>query len=145
MATQADPLNDFCWLKDGPIPPVDPADLKSIWAMQEELKRDFEKRAPNRAPNQDLSVSINYYKRVCSPGPNVGVLWYRVSILEMLRHVSEATGTSLPWPREGKPGDAVFKALAIVPMTGLAPGVVRKVPPFDPDKLISLIKQESEA
>ena len=49
MATQADPLNDFCWLKDGPIPPVDPADLKSIWAMQEELKRDFEKRVPNRS------------------------------------------------------------------------------------------------
>jgi hypothetical protein len=145
MATQADPLNDFCWLKDSPIPPVDPADLKNIWAMQEELKRDFEKRAPNRAPNQDLSVSINYYKRVCSPGANVGALWYRLSILEVLRHVSEATGTSLPWPREGKPGDAVFKALAIVPMTGLAPGVVRKVPPFDPDELIRLIKQESEA
>jgi hypothetical protein len=59
--------------------------------------------------------------------------------------LNEATGTSLPWPREGKPGDAVFKALAIVPMTGLAPGVVRKVPPFDPDELIRLIKQESEA
>jgi hypothetical protein len=82
MATQADPLNDFCWLKDGPIPPVDPADLKSIWAMQEELKRDFEKRVPNRAPNQDFSVSINNYKRVCSPGANVGALWYRLSILE---------------------------------------------------------------
>jgi hypothetical protein len=125
MATQADPLNDFCWLKDGPIPPVDPADLKSIWAMQEELKRDFEKRVPNRAPNQDFSVSINNYKRVCSPGANVGALWYRLSILEMPRHVSEATGTSLPWPREGKPGDAVFKALAIVTMTGLAPSTRR--------------------
>ena len=68
-----------------------------------------------------------------------------VSILEMLGHVSEATGTSLLWPREGKPGDAVFKVLAIVPMTGLAPGVVRNVPPFDPDELIRLIKQESEA
>jgi hypothetical protein len=36
--------------------------------MQEELKRDFEKRAPNPAPTQDFSVSINYYKRVTSPG-----------------------------------------------------------------------------
>jgi hypothetical protein len=61
MATQAEPLDDLCWMKDGPIPPVDPADLKSVWAMQEELKRDFEKRVPNRAPNQGFGVSINYY------------------------------------------------------------------------------------
>jgi hypothetical protein len=144
MATQAEPLNDLCWMKDGPIPPVDPADLKSVWAMQEELKRDFEKRVPNRAPNQRFGVSINYYKRVCSPGANLGALWYRLSILE-LRHISEITGTSLPWPRAGKPGDAVFKALATVPMTGLAPGAARKVPPFDPDELIRLIQKESEA
>ena len=30
-------------------------------------------------------------------------------------------------------------------MTGLQPGVVRTVPPFDPDELIRLIKEESEA
>jgi hypothetical protein len=113
--------------------------------MQEELKRDFEKRVPNRAPDQYFSVGIDYFRRVCSPGANVGAVWYRLSILEMLRHISEITGTSLPWPREGKPGDAVFKALATVRMTGLPPGVVRKVPPFDPDELIRLIKEEPEA
>ena len=95
--------------------------------MQEKLKKDFEKLVPNRAPDQYFSVGIDYFRRVCSPGANVGAVWYRLSILEMLRHVSEATGTSLPWPREGKPGDAVFKALATVPMTGLPQGVVRKV------------------
>jgi hypothetical protein len=145
MPTQADPLNDCCWMKDGPIPPVDPADLKSVWAMQEKLKADFDEPTPNRAPNQGFGISLNYYKRVCSPGANVGAVWYRLSILEMLRHISEITGTSLPWPREGKPGDAVFKALATVPMTGLPAGVVRTVPPFDPDELIRLIQKESEA
>jgi hypothetical protein len=145
MATQAEPLTDFCWMKDGPIPPVDPADLKSVWAMHEKLKKEFEERTPNRAPDQYFSVGIDYFRRVCSPGANTGAVWYRLSILEMLRHVSEVTGTSLPWPREGKASDAVFKALATVPMTGLAPGVVRKVPPFDPDELIRLIMEESEA
>jgi hypothetical protein len=145
MATQAEPLTDFCWMKDGPIPPVDPADLKSVWAMHEKFNKEFEERMPKRPPNQVCAVSPDYYRQVCSPGANVGVVWYRLSILEMLRHISEITGTSLPWPREGKPGDAVFKALATVPMTGVAPGVVRKVPPFDPDELIRLIKQESEA
>jgi hypothetical protein len=90
-------------------------------------------------------VEAKYHKRACSPGANVGAVWYRLSILEMLRHISEITGTSLPWPREGKPGDAVFKALATVPMTGLPPGVVRKVLPFDPDELIRLIKEKPEA
>jgi hypothetical protein len=28
MATNLDPLDSFAWMKDGPIPPVDPADLK---------------------------------------------------------------------------------------------------------------------
>ena len=53
--------------------------------------------------------------------------------------------TSLPWPREGNPGDAVFKALAIVPMTGRRPGVTYDRPPFDVEELIKLIKKESEA
>jgi hypothetical protein len=113
--------------------------------MQEEREKDFDKRKPGQAPNETFCISINYYKRLCSPGANVGAVWYRLSILEMLRHISEITGTSLPWPREGKPGDAVFKALATVPMTGLPPGVVRKVAPFDPDELIRLIKEEPEA
>jgi hypothetical protein len=145
MATQSEPLNDLCWMKDGPIPPVDPADLKSVWAMQEKLKKDFEEHTPNRTPNQTFAVSINSFKQVCSPAANAGAVWYRLSMLEMLRHISEATGASLPWPREGKPGDAVFKALATVPMTGLPPGVVRKVPPFDPEELIRLIMEEPEA
>jgi hypothetical protein len=60
MATQAGALNDFCWMKDGPIPPVDPVDLKIVWSMQEEFKRDFEKRVPNHAPNQGFDISIAY-------------------------------------------------------------------------------------
>ena len=124
MAAEFDPLDDFCWIKDGPIPPVDPADLKSVWAMQEELKRKFEKLVPNRAPDQYCSVGIDYVKRACSPGANAGAVWFRLAKLEMLKMRSEATGTSLPWLQEGKPGDAVFKALATLPMTGLHPLIV---------------------
>ena len=66
-------------------------------------------------------------------------------MLEMLRHISKATGTSLPWLQEGKPSDCVFKALAVLPMIGLPPGVVRESPSFDVDELIRLIQKESEA
>jgi hypothetical protein len=41
--------------------------------------------------------------------------------------------------------DAVFKALAIVPMTGRRPGVMYEKPPFDLEELIKLIKKEYEA
>jgi hypothetical protein len=58
---------------------------------------------------------------------------------------SEAAGTSLHWLQEGKPSDAVFKALAVLPMTGLPPGVVRESPLFDVEELIRLIQKESEA
>jgi hypothetical protein len=82
MPTQAAPLNDCCWMKDGPIPPVDPADLKSLRAMQEELRKDFEKLVPNSNADQYFSVGIYYFRRVCSPAANVGTVWYRLSIVQ---------------------------------------------------------------
>ena len=102
MATELDLSKVCCWMKDGPIPSVDPADLKSIWAMQEKLKKEFEERTPNRAPDQYFSVGIDYSGEYAAPGANIGAVWYRLSILELLRHISEITGTSLPWPRESK-------------------------------------------
>ena len=44
-----------------------------------------------------------------------------------------------------KPEDAVFKALAIVPMTGRRPGVTYKRPLFDVQELIRLISKEYQA
>jgi hypothetical protein len=49
-----------------------------------------------------------------------------------------------PWIHDGGPGDAVFKALAVVPMTGRRPGVMYDRPPFDVEELIRLIKKEAE-
>jgi hypothetical protein len=142
MATNLDPLNDFCWMKDGPIPPVDPADLKSVWAMQKEFKKDFEKRMPDHAPNETVGVGIDYYRRVCGPGANVGAVWYRLSRLEALQMMSEAGGQSWAGLTEGKPDDAVFKALANLSMTGMQPGVIREGLPFDVEQLIRLIREE---
>jgi len=46
---------------------------------------------------------------------------------------------------DGEPEDAVFKALAIVPMTGRRPGATYEGPPFDVQELLSLIKKEYQA
>jgi hypothetical protein len=63
----------------------------------------------------------------------------------VLASLSEDEGPTLPGLTDGKPGDAVFKALAVLPITGLPPGVVRESPSFDVGELIRLIKKESEA
>ena len=49
----------------------------------------------------------------------------------------------MPWLHDGKPDDAVFKALAVVPMTKMPPGG-REGLPFDVEELIRLIRKESE-
>jgi hypothetical protein len=143
MPTDFNPLNVL--MRDGPIPPVDPADLKSVWVMMEGYKKDFEKLMPDRAPNETFSVRIDCYRQACSPGADVGAVWYRLSMLEMLKHLNEAGGPTLPGMNDSKPSDALFKAFAIVPMTALGPGGRREGFPFDMDELTRLVKKESEA
>jgi hypothetical protein len=67
----------------------------------------------------------------CSPGANVGAVWYRVEMLGLLEELRRTNYLSeigpplseianLPGFDNSKPSDPVFKALAVVPMTGLA-------------------------
>ncbi len=73
------------------------------------------------------------------------LLFYRLSWLRHLHILSEAGHLNFPWIHDGEPEDAVFKALAIVPMTGRRPAVTYEGPPFDVEELISLIKKEYQA
>ena len=50
------------------------ADLRGVKEMQREL----------RAHGQNTSFSVELYKRACSPGANVGAVWFMVSILKMM-------------------------------------------------------------
>jgi hypothetical protein len=131
--TDFDPRKDMPFLKS--IPTVDPADLKSVWQMQEELRARH---------GSGFALAIDLYKGACSPGADVWSVWYRCSQFERLRNFNELTGTNLPWLHDGRPDDAVFKALSVVPMTKMPPGG-RPDLPFDVDELIKLIKKESDA
>ena len=90
-----------------------------------------------------FAVALDLYKRACRPGAHVWSVWYRCSQFERLRNFHELTGTNLPWLHDGKPDEAVFKALAVVPMTKMPPGG-REGLPFDVEELIRLIRKESE-
>ena len=142
MTTDFDPLRDLPWMKDGhPLPSVDPADLKSVWKMMQEIKKDFDERMPNHDPNQGISIGIDLYQRACSPGADAFLVWRRLGMLGMVQKIFTDTGRTLPGFTDGQPTDAVFKALAIVPMTdGGYYGF-----PIDAKELIRLIEKESEA
>jgi hypothetical protein len=126
------------WLTDNSIPAANPADLKTLWKLQKDLEARYGQQGVIMGVGLDL-------QGVLSPGANFGDVFYRLSWLRHLQILSEAGHLTFPWIHDGEPEDAVFKALAIVPMTGRRPGVTYERPPFDVEELISLIKREYQA
>ena len=126
-------LRDLPQLKNNIIPIVDPDDMRSLWKLH--------------TASKDAESGIAYLTQGGSPplsaGANPGNLVYRLAWLWWLQHFSEAGQLTFPWIDNGKVEDAVFKALAIVPMTGI-PRSGREGFPFDLDELIDLIKKESK-
>jgi hypothetical protein len=137
MATNFNPFDDSSWPKDGLVPAVDPADLKSVWAIQ----NDFQARNPG----QQGAISIDLFKRACKPGADVIAVLSRASMLGMLQYVSEGRHLKFPWIHDGKPEEIVFKLVATIPMVRLQPGVKHSGFPFDVEELIRLIMNETEA
>ena len=123
MAADIHPFgeNPFGEGPEGFIPAVDPADLRSVWEMQ----RGFQARAS--------LIDHEFYKRACSPGANVGAVWFRASLVGML----EMIGMLAPWIQEGVIADAVFHVAATFPMKGMAIGVPRQGLPFDVQEFLS--------
>lgn len=137
MKTPDDRWKELPWLTNNSIPPANPADLKTLWKLQKDLEA--------RYGRQGVIMGIGLDQQgVLSPGANFGDVFYRLSWLRHLQILSEGGHLTFPWIHDGEPEDAVFKALAIVPMTGRIPGVIYERPPFDVEELIRLIKKESE-
>jgi len=146
----------------GPVPVVDPADLRSVWELMQRMKARLPKTEPlensaqpGRATSYDFrSLGLSDANGGCSPGANVGAIWYRMMMLEMLEHMStigpllseiitDRTIPTIPAIDYRNPSDAVFKALAVVPIKGLQPGgpPIEGLP-IDVDELGRLIRRE---
>lgn len=126
---------DHFWGSDTPsggsVPPVDPADLRSVWKMQSD--------AQARNPGQQIGISADVYKRASEA--DVRAVYERVSHLWIL----EKVGVLASWLRDGVPDDAVFHIAAKIPMSRMQIGVVHQKPPFDLEEFIKQVEQRTQS
>jgi len=111
-------------LGPSPVPAVDPADLRRVWELQE----GFQASHPGQQSVMDIP------RGVCNPGVDFQAVGFRLAMLGLMRKIHA-------WPPNKKPPDALFNALAIIPMTGMAPGVPQQELPFDLDELLRLVQE----
>jgi hypothetical protein len=97
----------------GVVPEVDPADLDKLWAV----KKECEKHRPPPSPPGTVVVFQGPSLLV---GTNPLAVFLRLSMVGMLQFIARRTGRTLPeipTTQDGKPTEAVFKALAALPLT----------------------------
>jgi hypothetical protein len=120
------------WVTDKQVPTVDPADLKALYKFQTEL--------PSLPPGQMRAVSQGTVQQFLTPDANIAIVIYRLGWLQQFQSWSEAKPHEFPWIHDGKVDDVVFKALAVLPMTGIPNEGLRKLP-FDINELLRLVKE----
>jgi len=113
-----------------PVPAVDFADMKAVWAF----KQDVKKRNPKGG---EVIIGRAAYQSVCSLGADVRAISYRLGWLELLGHYIEA------YPG-GNFSDAALKVAAKMELTWLpGPGVPHKGFPFDVMKFLEEAQAEA--
>jgi hypothetical protein len=107
--------------QEGNVPTVNPDDLKKVW----QVSGDFE----TRNPGQSGAIGSTVYESICSPGADVTSVWYRASMLWVLKQMMPEVLAS--WTHDGHLNDVVFEVAATFPMEKMRTGVAREGPPFD--------------
>ena len=125
-------LNDFFPRPGVPVPSVNPADLSKMWNFMEQIRASH--------PGESAGIGISALQSVCG---DANVVWYRLSMLELIRIMSKHGAINIPWLTDGKPSQAVFRALAVVTMTGIGHGAPQQGFPLDLDELSKLIAEAS--
>jgi hypothetical protein len=129
MATSLDSFWGSANQDSGSVPPVDPADIRSVWTMQSEVQA--------RNPGQQIGIAADAYKRACGPDADVRAVFEWVSLLGLL----QMGGMLSPWLHDGVPDDAVFHVAARIPMSRMQRDIVYNKPPFDVDEFIKQVEE----
>jgi hypothetical protein len=95
-----------------PVPVVDVADIKKMWAYGKELRAGH--------PQGSVGISINIWQKVLPPGTDIRAVSYRCGMLSMLEMMLEPVWAG------GQLTEAAFKTIATMEMEWAAVGVVYK-------------------
>jgi hypothetical protein len=121
------------------LPAVNPADLKRLWAIQQDLQ-ELAKKYPPGPPGTSTCVEEPRLGEIA----NLEAVSFRLTTLLGLRGHGGLLGLP-PLPGlDEKPSDTVFKAFATVPMIDFRSGdsSPHQGWPFDAEELVRLLQKE---
>jgi len=113
------------------VPPVDPADIRSVYRMQKEFQA--------LVPNEGLMIHADEYKKACRPGASVGAVFERTSMLGVLQ------AAEILRPEDAVIDDVVFQVLASIPMKRMKVGVVYDGLPFDTQEFLKEVERLAQS
>ena len=101
---------------------VDPDDLKAFWQEMQEMRRH---------PG-------GFKKVIAKPESNAGAVWYRSSMILVLNKVAQEQ--LVPWIKDEEVSDAVFRAVATIPMEWVG-HTEREGLPFDVEEFFRRLSE----
>jgi hypothetical protein len=116
-------------MPEGPVPKVDPEDLKILWRTQQE--------AEARAGRQ-VALGKDLAQEICKTGADIQALGYRVNLLWLLSQIAPTQFAA--FSKDGQPIDAAFRAAANVPAEWMGEGLTQQAP-FDVDEFLRLCSE----
>jgi hypothetical protein len=122
-------LDRFIGKPGDPVPVVDPADMKAVWAYQQETAA--------RYPQGGVFTGMEVLKHLCSPGADIRAVSYRSMTLGLLELMLESA-----WPG-GQPSESAFKVAARMELRWMAVGVPYRGLPFDVQTFLAEVRGES--
>lgn len=141
-AETRDFLQQFIGKPGTPVPEVDPADVKAVWAYGQDTRRQY--------PKGRVFTTMEVFGSVCKPGANISAVVYRAQKLGMLRQIvsmlSESAHESACEfkrlvPLLDEKLEASSAVAATIPMEWIGVAVPREGLPFDLDDYLRRIHE----
>jgi hypothetical protein len=119
-----------------PVAQVDPEDVRAVWKLG--LGRSME----SGHSGGQRAIGVEVCRAACKPGADISAVCYRGMMLGLVtRHAQEQLA---PWVSQGEMDDAIFRAIAEVPMEWMGVGITRHGPPFDFEDFMRRVREAAE-
>jgi hypothetical protein len=111
-----------------PVPVLEVADIKVMWAHGQELKAQH--------PG-GVAVEVSIWKQLCSPGADIRAVSYRCQMLGLLEMMLRAVWTG------GELSANAFKVAARMDLHWMAVGVAQNGFPFSLERFLAEVQREA--